>query len=207
MIFGRAVKAISSPSVRSPCLYTKKLLYKKHREIAMVIGLKILTSKRPRPHCGKCPKPSSSCSWWIRLPPILGIEKPESITIFQFWRPAGRSRRGVKHQPIFYTSPSLSALQTRLLDGAIAHWSKFTPYPSVLDFWKIKFEKSSFTNWIFYLQKSILKFIFAGYTSRKNPVRRTGFFQLDFSKIKCVKVANFIKVLTLCPSALDFRNL
>ena len=93
-------------------------------------------SKRPRLHCGKCPKPSSSCSWWIRLPPILGIEKPESITIFQFWRPAGRSRRGVKHQPIFYTSPSLSlsALQTRLLDGAIAHWSKF----KVVNFIKVR---------------------------------------------------------------------
>ena len=126
--------------------YTKKVLYKKHHETAMVISFKILTSKRPRPHCGKCPKPSSSCSWWIRLPPILGIEKPESITIFQFWRPAGRSRRGVKHQPIFYTSPSLSALQTRLLDGAIAHWSKFkvadfikvlTPCPSALDFWNL----------------------------------------------------------------------
>ena len=35
---------------------------------------------------------------------------------------------------------------------------------------KIKFEKSSMTNWIFYLQKSILKLIFAGYRGSKNPV-------------------------------------
>ena len=32
------------------------------------------------------------------------------------------------------------------------------------------FEKSSLTNWIFSLQKSILKLIFAGYTGSKNPV-------------------------------------
>ena len=32
------------------------------------------------------------------------------------------------------------------------------------------FEKSSSTNWIFNLQKSILKLIFAGYTGSKNPV-------------------------------------
>ena len=110
---------------RKFCTY-KKPSWNRHE---LVIGFILTCKKRPRLHCGKCPKPSSSCSWWIRLPPILGIEKPESITIFQFWRPAGRSRRGVKHQPIFYTSPSLSlslsALQTRLLDGAIAHWSKF----------------------------------------------------------------------------------
>ena len=35
------------------------------------------------------------------------------------------------------------------------------------------FEKSSLTNWIFNLQKSISKLIFADYTSRKNPVRQT----------------------------------
>ena len=35
-----------------------------------------------------------------------------------------------------------------------------TPYPSALDFWKFKFEKSSFPNWIFKLQKSISKLIF-----------------------------------------------
>ena len=45
------------------------------------------------------------------------------------------------------------------------------PYPSVLDFWKIKFENSSSTNWIFNLQKSISKLIFAGYTGSKNQVR------------------------------------
>ena len=61
-----------------------------------------------------------------------------------------------------------------------------TPYPSVLDFWKIKFEKSSSTNWIFNLQKSISKLIFAGYTGSKNPVRnrlKIQFVELDFSKL------------------------
>ena len=64
------------------------------------------------------------------------------------------------------------------------YWFRYTPYPFVLDFWKIKFEKSISTNWIFNLQKSILKLIFAGCTSSKNPVWNTVFFQLDFSKIK-----------------------
>ena len=60
-----------------------------------------------------------------------------------------------------------------------------TPYPSVLDFWTIKFENSSLTNWIFNLQKSILKSIFACNTGSKSLVRRTWFFKHDFSKIKC----------------------
>ena len=61
-----------------------------------------------------------------------------------------------------------------------------TPYPSVLDFWKIKFEKSSLTNSIFNLKKSISKLIFAGYTGSENPVRnrlKIQFVKLDFSKL------------------------
>ena len=41
-------------------------------------------------------------------------------------------------------------------------------------------------NWIFSLQKSISKLIFAGYTGSKNPVRnrlKIQFVQLDFSKL------------------------
>ena len=65
-----------------------------------------------------------------------------------------------------------------------------TPCWSVLEFWKIKLEKSSLTNWIFSLQKSSSKLIFAGYTGSKktvwsrlkNTVCQTWFFQLDFSK-------------------------
>jgi hypothetical protein len=41
-------------------------------------------------------------------------------------------------------------------------------------------------NWIFNLQKSILKLIFAGYTGSKNPVRnrlKIQFFELDFSNL------------------------
>ena len=48
------------------------------------------------------------------------------------------------------------------------------------------FEKSSLTNWIFSLQKSISKLIFAGYTGSKNPVRnrqKIQFVELDFSKL------------------------
>ena len=70
-----------------------------------------------------------------------------------------------------------------------AHYIGFSPllpYPSLLDFWKIKFEKSSATNWIFNLQKSISKLIFAGYTGSKNPVRsrrKIQFVELDFSNL------------------------
>ena len=48
------------------------------------------------------------------------------------------------------------------------------------------FEKSSLTNWIFSLQKSISKLIFAGYTGSKNPVPnrlKIQFVRLDFSKL------------------------
>ena len=61
-----------------------------------------------------------------------------------------------------------------------------TPCWSVLEFWKIKLEKSSSTNWIFNLQKSISKLIFAGYTGSKNPVQnrlKIQFVDLDFSKL------------------------
>ena len=61
-----------------------------------------------------------------------------------------------------------------------------TPCWSVLQFWKIKLEKSSSMNWIFSLQISILKFIFASYTGSKNSVRnrlRIQFDELDFSKL------------------------
>jgi hypothetical protein len=44
-------------------------------------------------------------------------------------------------------------------------------------------EKSSSTKWIFNLQKSISKLIFAGYTGSKNPVQnrlKIQFVELDF---------------------------
>ena len=62
----------------------------------------------------------------------------------------------------------------------------FTPYPSALDSWKSKFEKSSSMNWIYNLQKLILKLIFADYTGSKNPVRnrlKIHFVKLDSSKL------------------------
>ena len=63
---------------------------------------------------------------------------------------------------------------------------KTTPCWSVLEFGKIKLEKSSSTNWIFSLQKSISKLIFAGYTGSKNQVwnrLKIQFVELDFSKL------------------------
>ena len=53
-------------------------------------------------------------------------------------------------------------------------------------FWKINLEKSSSTNWILNLQKSISKLIFAGYTGSKNPVQnklKIQFVELDFSNL------------------------
>ena len=61
-----------------------------------------------------------------------------------------------------------------------------TPCWYVLDFWKIKLEKSSSLNWSFSLQKSISRLIFAGYTGSKNQVRnrlQIQFVELDFSKL------------------------
>ena len=56
-----------------------------------------------------------------------------------------------------------------------------------LNFEKIKLENSILTNWIFSLQKSISKLIFADYTGSKNQVRnrkKIHFAELDFSEIK-----------------------
>ena len=78
------------------------------------------------------------------------------------------------------------------------HSNRPTPYPSVLDFWKIKFEKSCSTNWIFYLQQSISKLIFAGYAGSKNPVRnglKIHFVELDFSKIKYRWIGRYTKII------------
>ena len=65
------------------------------------------------------------------------------------------------------------------------------PFPPVdLD---LIFEKSSSTDWIFSLQKSIAKLIFAGYTGSKNPVRnrlKIQFVKLDFSKLIFQKLFN-----------------
>ena len=66
----------------------------------------------------------------------------------------------------------------------------FTPCWSVLEFWKIKLEKSSSTNWIYSLQKSISKLIFAGYTGSKNQVwnRQKIKFKTQFSEIQISKI-------------------
>ena len=63
----------------------------------------------------------------------------------------------------------------RLHYGPSTMFTGKTPTPcwSILDFWKIKFEKSISTNWIF-----------TACVACKNPVHRTWFFKLDFSEIK-----------------------
>ena len=61
-----------------------------------------------------------------------------------------------------------------------------SPCWSALEFRKIKLEKSSSTNRIFSLQKSISKLIFAGYTGSKNQVRnrlKIQFVDFDFYKL------------------------
>ena len=62
-----------------------------------------------------------------------------------------------------------------------------TPYPSVLDFWKIMLEKLSLTNWIFSLFRNgfLLQNQFWNWFLKvKNQVPQTRFFKLDFSNIK-----------------------
>ena len=62
---------------------------------------------------------------------------------------------------------------------------KQTPCWTVLDFWKIKLQKSISTKWIFSVQKLILKLIFAGYTGSKSQVQnrlKIQFVELDYSK-------------------------
>ena len=86
------------------------------------------------------------------------------------------------HLTKVYSALGLSLPRCYLYDLTWHH----LPYPSVLDFWKSKFEKSSMTNWIFNLQKSISKLIFAGYTGSKNPVRnrlKVQSVELDFSNL------------------------
>ena len=64
--------------------------------------------------------------------------------------------------------------------------TSLSPCWSVLDFWKINFEKSSLTNWSFSPKKSISEFIFAGYTGSKNSIwnrLKIQFIELDFSKL------------------------
>ena len=62
-------------------------------------------------------------------------------------------------------------------------WCAITLSPcwSLLEFWKIKLEKSISMNWIFSLQKWISKLIFAGYQIRNRL--KIQFVELDFSKL------------------------
>ena len=71
----------------------------------------------------------------------------------------------------------------------VSHISQcvFAPYPLLICTWFLKkVVKIKSTNWIFSLQKSILKLIFAGYTGSKNSVQnrlKIQFVELDLSKL------------------------
>ena len=77
---------------------------------------------------------------------------------------------------------SLKVLGYEVQSGpSMTSWVDIHPYPLLICTWflknqagKIKLEKSSLTNWIFSLQKSILKLIFVGYTGNKNQVLMEG---------------------------------
>ena len=79
-----------------------------------------------------------------------------------------------------------------------------TPCWSVLELWQIKLENSISTNWIFCLQKSISKLIFAGCTGSKNQVwnrLKIKFAELDFSKLIFSKIkyrSTGSKALSIC---------
>ena len=92
------------------------------------------------------------------------------------------SSRTVKN---YANSPTSASVKSGISRNHTS-WNCLTPYWSALAFWKIKFEKSSSTNWICNMQKSISKLIFAGYTGSKNPVRnrlKIQFVELDFSNL------------------------
>ena len=89
-----------------------------------------------------------------------------------------------RHVPFLHVHTYLTeyiALYTILLLSWY-HWSSCTlkwlhgfssrsdPLKICIEFGKIKLENSSSTDWLFSLQKSILKLIFAAYTGSKNPV-------------------------------------
>ena len=62
--------------------------------------------------------------------------------------------------------------------------SSLLSYWSALDFWKIEFEKSSWTN--LYFSLGILNMNFAGYTGNKNQIwnrQKLKFLQLSFSNL------------------------
>ena len=71
------------------------------------------------------------------------------------------------------------------------------------------FEKSSSTNWILNLQKSILKLIFAGYTGSKNPVwnrLKIQFVELDFSKLIFQKSSTDQQGESFCDLWMSFKT-
>ena len=94
---------------------------------------------------------------------------------------------------------SLKTVSNWVLDKVIRNILQFIKYPVLLKwqskafpllicFWifKNQVRKSSSTKWIFSLQKSISKLIFASYTGSKNPVRnriKIQYVKFDFSKL------------------------
>ena len=69
--------------------------------------------------------------------------------------------------------------------------NRLSPFWSVLDFWKVKLGKSSSTNWIFSLQKSISKLILVSYTGPVRNRLKIQFVELDFSKLIIQKSSTY----------------
>ena len=136
---------------------------------------------------------SFACDLWIldsisKIPnflrfPILPVHNRVNFSLLSKFKSCFVKTHGHKNLITFHPTIALS----------ICTW--FLKNRIKFDFWKIKFEKSSLTNWIFNLQKLISKLSFSGYTGSKNTIRnrlKILFVEHDFkflnwriAKIRC----------------------
>ena len=96
-----------------------------------------------------------------------------------------------------YSKAGCNSMHTtkRYLFHGVSLCASHTPYPSVLDFWKIKLEKSSWTNWIlvyfklnFEIWIEFLKLIFL-----KVKIQ---FVKLHFSNFIAQKLSSISKIIS-----------
>ena len=110
--------------------------------------IEVLSSSPPQEITSRIPNSIDLIQNWHKLPKLSYLQ-------LGFWKKTWQMYK------------NLCTFQFQIWSNFL--WSCFswlTPYPSVHDFWKIKFEKSSPIYWICNLQKSISKLIFAGYTTQ-----------------------------------------
>ena len=116
----------------------------------------------------------------MKITDILSGAKLKNISILDLSAFGSRLvslRKDQKRYPNWFTETNFAILQK------VTGHSNPTPCWSVFEFWKIKLENSNLKNWIFSLQKSILKLIFADYTGSKNSVSnrlKIQFIKLDY---------------------------